>query len=548
VERRFILAIGLMLLIALLPGILWPPKQAPVGQSAQADSTAVAPAAAPTATGAPRQPASPSARRPAALAATAETVWVSTPLERLGFSTHGAQLVQAQLQQFQSFAPGDAGRRVQLVPDDRPLLGLKLVVGQDTVSLADWDFAPSARGLAVNGPGSAVTFTAQRGGVEVRITYTFDPGAYRFGVRGQVTGLGPQGAVLVVGMGDGLRSVEGDSVDDYRHFAVVTKAGKSERKDFGSLKPGEMAVLDGPFEWVGVKSKYFLAAALALDENQPQFAGAVAVGGERSGKYATRAALALTLPVAPAGEFRYDLFTGPLEYRTLAKVGHDLDDANPYGWIFRPIVKPVSVLVVNILLWVHEHLHLAYGWVLVAFGILIRLLLWPLNQKAMESQMRMAVVQPIVQEIQAKHKNDPEKLQKEMMRVYKEHNVNPLGGCLPMLLPWPVLLALFFVFSNTIEFRGVPWLWLPDLSRADPLHVIPVLLGLSMFVLSKVGQKGVPPNPQMKTMMYFLPVMMTMLFFRLASGLNLYYLVSNIASIPQQYMIAQRRLRQQGKT
>jgi YidC/Oxa1 family membrane protein insertase len=285
-----------------------------------------------------------------------------------------------------------------------------------------------------------------------------------------------------------------------------------------------------------------------LEENQPQFAGAVAVGGERSGKFATRAALALTLPVPPSGEFRYDLLAGPLEYRTLAKLGHDLDDANPYGWIFRPIVKPVSVLVVNILLWVHEHLHLGYGWVLVAFGLLIRGLLWPLNQKAMESQMRMAVVQPIVQEIQAKHKNDPEKLQKEMMRVYKEHNVNPLGGCLPMLLPWPVLLALFFVFSNTIEFRGVPFLWLPDLSRADPLHIIPVLLGLSMFVLSKVGQKGVPPNPQMKTMTYFLPVMMTMLFFRLASGLNLYYLVSNVASIPQQWLIAQKRLRQQGKT
>jgi YidC/Oxa1 family membrane protein insertase len=546
VERRFILAIGLMLLIALIPTVLWPPKPGPVNPAGQTDSVAAAAAAVPpspsAANGTPGHVAA------APPTATAETVWVTTPLERLAFSSRGALLVRAELVQYQSFAPGDGARRVQLIPDGRPLLGLKLIVDKDTVSLADWDFTPSAPALAVNGPGSAVTFTAQRGGVEVSITYSFDPAAYRFGVRGRVTGLGPQGAVLVVGMGDGLRSVEGDSVDDYRHYAVVTKASKSERKDFGSLKPGETAVLDGPFEWAGVKSKYFLVAALALEQNQPQFAGAVAVGGERSGKFATRAALALTLPVPPAGDFRYDLLAGPLEYRTLAKLGHDLDDANPYGWIFRPIVKPVSVLVVNILLWVHEHLHLAYGWVLVAFGMFIRLLLWPLNQKAMESQMRMAVVQPIVQEIQAKHKNDPEKLQKEMMRVYKEHNVNPLGGCLPMLLPWPVLLALFFVFSNTIEFRGVPFLWLPDLSRADPLHIIPVLLGLSMFVLSKVGQRGVPPNPQMKTMTYFLPVMMTMLFFRLASGLNLYYLVSNVASIPQQWLIAQRRLRQQGKT
>jgi YidC/Oxa1 family membrane protein insertase len=536
-----------MLLIALIPGILWPPKPPkPAPVQPATDSVATQTAATPASdAGVGASPTGPTVRPPVA---TAETVWVTTPLERLGFSSRGAQLVHAELLQYQSFAPGDAARRVQLIPAGRPLLGLKLVVEKDTVSLADWDFRPSTGEVAVHGPGSAVTFTAQRGGVAVTITYSFDPSTYRFGMRGHVTGLGPQGAVLVVGMGDGLHSVEGDSVDDYRHYAVVTKASKSERKDFGSLKPGEVDVMDGPFEWAGVKSKYFLVAALALEENQPQFAGAVAVGGERSGKFATRAALALTLPVPPAGDFRYDLFAGPLEYRTLARLGHDLDDANPYGWIFRPIVKPVSVLVVNILLWVHEHLHLQYGWVLVAFGIVIRLLLWPLNQKAMEAQMRMAVVQPLVQEIQAKHKNDPEKLQKEMMRVYKEHNVNPLGGCLPMLLPWPVLLALFFVFSNTIEFRGVPFLWLPDLSRADQLHIIPVLLGLSMFVLSKVGQRGVPPNPQMKTMTYFLPVMMTMLFFRLASGLNLYYLVSNVASIPQQWLIAQRRLRQQGKT
>ena len=116
-----------------------------------------------------------------------------------------------------------------------------------------------------------------------------------------------------------------------------------------------------------------------------------------------------------------------------------------------------------------------------------------------------------------------------------------------MLLPMPGLFALFFVFANTIEFRGVPFLWLTDLSRADPYYIIPIVMGLSMFVLSKVGQIGVPPNPQAKTMLYFMPGFMTLLFLRFASGLNLYYAVSNIFSIPQQYMIAQRRLREQGK-
>ncbi len=162
----------------------------------------------------------------------------------------------------------------------------------------------------------------------------------------------------------------------------------------------------------------------------------------------------------------------------------------------------------------------------------------------MESGIRMQAVAPLLKETQDKYKNDPERLQREMLRIYKEHKVNPFGGCLPMLIPWPVLLALFFVFANTIIFRGVPFLWLPDLSRPDPFRIIPILLGLSMFGLSKVGQIGVPPNPQTKMMVYFMPLFMTVLFLNFASGLNLYYAAQNIFSIPQQYLIAKRRLRE----
>ncbi|HYS20099.1 MAG TPA: YidC/Oxa1 family insertase periplasmic-domain containing protein, partial [Gemmatimonadales bacterium] len=419
--------------------------------------------------------------------------------------------------------------------------------GGDTVSMADLEFEPSSPTVRVIGAGTPLVFTAERGGARVTLTYRFSPSEYRFQVQGQVSGLGSSGAVLLVGLGDGLRCVEADSVDDYRHYSVVTKASKTERKDFSSIDAGVTSVLEGPFEWVGIKSKYFFAAALALEENQPQFAGALAVGEPRSGKFATRTAVTLTLPVPPSGGFRYEVYAGPLEYRRLAALGHDLTDANPYGWVFRPIVKPVSVLVVNILLWMHERLHMPYGWVLVLFGVLVRLLLWPLNQKAMASQLRMQAVQPLLKETQDRYKNEPEKLQKEMMRIYKEHKVNPLGGCLPMLLPWPVLIALFFVFANTIEFRGEPFLWLPDLSRQDPYYIIPIVMGLSMYALSKVGQMGMPPNPQTKTMLYVMPGFMTFLFLRFASGVNLYYFVSNLVSIPQQYLLARRRLREQGK-
>ena len=543
-ERRVILAIVLMLIVAIAPSLIWPPKK-PAGSrlagssdSARVSQPEVTPSVAtpaPTAQPPNRQTAEP-----------AETVWVTSPLYRLGFSTRGGALVAAQLLQYQSFALGDSAQRVQLVPAGQPLLVHKLVPtgGGDTVSLADWTFRPSAPSVVVRDSATLRFETEPRAGARVTIEYRFVPDQYHFAIRGNVVGLGGGGAVLMIGLSDGLRSVEADSLDDYRHYALVTKASKANRTDFSSLDPGERAVLDGPFEWAGVKSKYFFAAALALEENQPKFGGAIAVGAPRSGKKTARAAVVLTLPVPPTGDFRYGLYLGPLDHRRLAALDHGLDDANPYGGFLRPVIHPVSIAVVSILVWIHTHLSLAYGWVLILFGVVVRILLWPLNQKAMESGIRMQAVAPLIKEIQDKYKNDPERLQREMLRIYKEHKVNPFGGCLPMLLPMPVLLALFFVFANTIEFRGVPFLWLPDLSRHDPLFIIPVAMGLSMFGLSKVGQIGVPPNPQTKMMVYFMPVMMTVLFLNFASGLNLYYAAQNLFSIPQQYMIAKRRLRE----
>ena len=549
-RQRVVLAVFLMLLVWLAPMLIWPPKPTagrPDGRTA--DSTA-RPVASDTT---PREaPAIGPAGRPAAPTVDVvpeDTIWVTSPLYTFGFSTRGGRLVSAQLLQYQSFAAGDSNQPVELVPKGGAFLRHRLALPSgDTVSLDDWNFegAPDAPGVGVvsGQERQQVLFRGQRGGSVATLEYAFVPDEYRFTVHGNVTGLGSGGAVLLIDLADGLRSAEKDSSDDFRSYSVVTKAAKAERTDFSSLDPGERALFDGPFEWIGVKSKYFFTAALAIEDGQPRFGGAIAVGGRRTGKAATRANITITMPLLSAGGFRYQLYAGPLEYRQLAKVGHGLEDANPYGWIFRPIIQPVSVFVVTILLWMHERLTLAYGWVLILFGIVIRVILWPLNQKAMESGIRMQAVAPLIKETQDKYKTDPERLQREMLRIYREHKVNPFGGCLPMLLPMPVLFALFFVFANTIEFRGVPFLWLPDLSRPDPFYIIPILMGLSMFALSKVGQIGVPPNPQTKMMLYFMPIFMTVLFLNFASGLNLYYAAQNIFSIPQQYLIAKRRLRE----
>jgi YidC/Oxa1 family membrane protein insertase len=251
------------------------------------------------------------------------------------------------------------------------------------------------------------------------------------------------------------------------------------------------------------------------------------------------------MTISASGRFGYELYVGPMEYPRLKAVGHDLDDLNPYGWAWlRPIIRPVAIGARWLLVWLHEKLGLAYGLGLVVFGVLIRIVLWPLNQKAMRASMAMQAIQPVLKEIQEKHKNDPQRLQQEMFKVYKEHKVNPFSGCWPLLLPWPILIALFFVFQNSIELRGQPFLWVPDLSRPDPLYIIPMVMALSMFGVTKIGQLGLAPNPQMKVMLYVMPIMMLVLFLNFAAGLNLYYSVQNLASIPQQWWIAKGRMKE----
>ena len=131
-----------------------------------------------------------------------------------------------------------------------------------------------------------------------------------------------------------------------------------------------------------------------------------------------------------------------------------------------------------------------------------------------------------------------------MVKLYQAHNMSPfspLMGCLPMLLPMPILFALYFVFQNTIEFRGVPFLWLPDISLRDPFYITPLLMGASMFVLSWIGMRAAPPNPQAKIMGYMMPVMFTVMFMNFASGLNLYYATQNLVAIPQQWLLTRER-------
>ena len=534
-ERRLVVAILLMILVAVLPSLFLKSRPRPV---APADSTQ-ARVPSPDTTHAPPTVEEEEIRatRPAPVrlpAAPAESVIIATPLARYTLSGEGATLEGAELSAYRMYG-ARRGPPVELMrPGDR-LLAQQVVVGRDTIRL---DMAT----FAVERTAEGATFRTRAGAVDAAVSYTYRAGSdYILDVAGELHGLGGQGALVLIGLGSGFANTEADSIGNYRSYGAVGRRNEPQGLAFSKVAPGETATLDGPFDWVAVKSKYFIGALLSPDSTKPSFGGLVLHGEPRTGRFAAQAQTWATLPVGPDGRFQYSLYLGPQEYRHLRKVGRELDKASPYGWIFKPIVMPVATWITELLLWMHQKLSLAYGWVLVLFGIAVRLLLWPLNQKAMKSSVAMQAVQPLMKDIQTRYKDDPQRLQQEMLKLYKEHKVNPLGGCLPMLLPFPILLALFFVFANTIAFRGVSFLWLPDLSLKDPTYIIPVVMGASMWALSKLGQMGMPPNPQAKMMTTVMPIMMTVLFLNFASGLNLYYAVSNLVSLPQQYMINKAR-------
>src|SRR3954471_20496179 len=547
-DRRTIWAILLMMAIAIVPAIfLKKPKGSGAHAPTSQDSLASRGATRDTTRAVAPAPLRVPADSPRVAGPTDETVRVTSPLYTYGISTRGGRLVEATLPRYHSMAPTERGHSAQILPPDSKLLDLTLVLDGRSVPLADWLFKASAETLSVRGP-TSLKLSGSRDGLNVDLTYTFRPDDYLVDVEGRVTGIGPNGGCLLVGMGPTLRNPEADSNENHRALALVTKHSDTERTDLAGLKPGEPKTVSGPLEWAAIKSKYFVTGVLAFDSAGGRISAATATVPPTAGKRPDRADVRLSMPLASSGTFRYSVYAGPMEYDRLHRIGHGFDDVNPYGWPgFRTIIRPVAAGVRWLLVWMHEHLHLAYGFVLIAFGILVRLLLWPLNQKAMRANMQMQAVQPLMKDIQERYKNDPQKVQQEMFKLYKEHGVNPLGGCWPMLLPMPVLFALFFVFQNTIELRGASFLWLPDLARPDPLYIIPVVMGLSMFGLSKVGQMGMEPNPQTKMMVYIMPVMMTFLFLNFASGLNLYYAVSNIASIPQQWMLARERQKRTAK-
>ena len=540
--RRIVLAVVLMAAVLVLTPILFPtPKPAPgavalIADTSSRSDTTVAPSVAVSpSTSIPRLPDS-------LLAMPVDTTAVATARAVFRTTSRGASLIGAQMQQYKALRKGtrDTGDPVELANTGDRLIAFRLVTPGDTIAL-DRQIFRTTRAEA-NGV-TTVRYDATVAQRAVTITYSFLADSYRVNIAAAVAGA-PQPSYLLVDMPPGFHSSEADTTEDHSHLSYAYKPEKQNAKGvaFRSLDPGERQIETGPLTWVVAKNKYFLVGLLT-PPGQPGFAELDVTGGIRASKEATRAQATVVTPLRD-GAAAFELYVGPQEFKRMVAVGREFETSNPYGGWLQGLVQPFATMVISLLLWMKARLGLSYGWILVIFGVAVRLLLWPLNQRAMRSSMAMQRLQPDLQAIQAKHKGDPQKLQVAMTQLYKEHGMSPfssLSGCLPMLIPLPVFFALFFVFQNTIEFRGVSFLWLPDISIKDPVYVLPVLVAITAVGLSWIGMRGVKSNEQQKMMMYMMPVMMLFIFLNMASGLNLYYLIQNLASLPQQWLISQER-------
>jgi YidC/Oxa1 family membrane protein insertase len=562
--RRYFLAIVLTILVIVVTPMLFP--TAPKGvTTTTTDSTAVMPATGAPAAGTPAVGAPPAVAAPGTplagpgtpvvagtdsliapvAATTVDTTVVQTPVATYRFSDLGASLVSAEMTGYRAMnRPGN----VELAPAGAPLLRYRLVVPGDTIALSQTVFS-ATRSAGAGGRETLQYQATLRGrtvpAIPVAITYTFVPDSFVTRVSGTVAGVtGP--AFLLVDLPSRLQSSEADSLEDQTHLAYAFKPaqGGAEGVPFSKLDPGEQRLEPGPITWAAAKSKYFLVGVLTPEGGTP-FSEITITGGARTAKMANTAHATLVRRV-DGGTFGFEVYAGPQEWERLVAMGREFENANPYGGWFQGVVQPFSTIVMRTLLWMHRTLDLSYGWVLVIFGVAVRVVLWPLNQNAMRSQMRTQRIQPEIQAVQQRYKNDPQRAQAEIMKVYKEHGMSPfspIAGCLPMLIPMPVFFALFFVFQNTIEFRGVPFLWLTDISLKDPFYILPVVVAITAFLLSWIGMRGMPPNPQTKIISYAIPAMMLFFFINVASGLNLYYGVQNLASLPQQWLIARERVK-----
>jgi YidC/Oxa1 family membrane protein insertase len=387
---------------------------------------------------------------------------------------------------------------------------------------------------------------AEQNGVKLTKTFTFKRGDYVIDVRHDVTNVGtaPVSPQLYLQLVHDGNKPEGDSYfnSSYTGPTLYTEADKYHKLKFETLekaaaeavKTGKPMAQDHPTKadngWIAISQHFFVSAFVPQDKlTRDIFTKKIDTNLYAIGTVQPLGTLAPGATVTNDAK----LYSGPQESKLLETVTPGLELVKDYGWL-TIIAKPIF--------WVMDQIHKVlgnWGWTIIVFTILIKLAFFPLSAAGYRSMAKVKLVTPKMQAIRERYKGDPAKMNQATMELYKQEKINPLGGCLPILVQMPVFIALYWVLQASVEIRGAPWVgWIHNLAAPDPFFILPVLYAISMYITTKLNPA--PADPMQAKMMLFMPLAFSVMFFFFPSGLVLYWVVNNVLSIGQQYVISKK--------
>ena len=465
-----------------------------------------------------------------------KSIGVSTNLYELTISNkNGGAFTNFNLYKYQDHNDN----LVNLIDNDNSnnmVIGFVSIDGDKIFLDKNWSIVDNINSLSVERGQKSLTFKTNFSNQTITKKYTFYADTYNIDV--DVEFESPSQFIsrnqYTLNWNGGMPATEKDLSNDYLFFEGYASLG-GER--MGSKpKKGKSTVenQNGSTLWSAIKTKYFISAIIPSEPG---------IGAQVQSELNNEKPIYNTeITQSSNSNNRFTVYLGPLDYDSLSDFNVGLEENVDLGWaLFRPIGQVISWLLTKMYAIIPN-----YGLVVVVFAFLIKLLLNPLTVKTFESTRKMQALAPEIQKLKEKYKNDPQKMSRAQMELYKNSGANPLGGCLPMLIQMPILVSVFSIFRSKIEFRGAPFFgWISDLSVPDtlisigsfPINILPVLMGSTMFIQQKM-MSAPNADTQQKTMMYVMNVFFLFLFYRFPSGLNLYYFVFNLLTILQQkYLI-----------
>jgi YidC/Oxa1 family membrane protein insertase len=489
---------------------------------------------------------------------------VDHALYRASFSSHGARLVGVELKRYASAHGASARkqgarlRRGEVVPENErvelaggPALRLALGSGASVRALDALAYE-AAESLDASGAVRTLSFTARDpDGAVFRQVYRMRPDDYAMDLEVEIRNV-PAGWRLSdysITARSWPLAHEHDPLDEERSLRATGLVGTNlHREGAGGLKKGPKT-FEGNAAWASVQTRYFVGCvALSRGTSKGTVASleSRALSAEELARLGSQAkpvqdlvthALVMSLPGESEAPHRFLVYFGPNEYFRLAKVGHGLERIVDLGWSW---IQPFSKLLLQLMLWLYGLVR-NYGIAIVLLATLVRVLLHPLSMISIKSMREMQKVQPEIERLREKYKKDPQAMNQAMMALYRDHKINPAGGCLPMLVQMPLFFALYSVLFNAIELRQAPFVgWVSDLSAPDvlfevgsfPIRILPLLMTGSGLL----QQKMTPTDPRQATSMYLMNVLMLVFFYNLPSGLVLYWTVMNVLTALQQWI------------